>query len=374
MSAIALRLRSLWPEVTLVVLSATNLVVALVLRDWEIIPFHLVWAALAVLFGLRVWSVRRTALVLGGVIAVTGLPLLYSVSRGLEPVAELSEVPLISAIFLAMIWGARRYQAALTDLRRLTTSQRGFVRDASHELRTPITVASGHAELILRSSDRQAVADAEIVLDELGRLSRLAERLLLLAATDRPDFLHTRPTELGPMLETTLKRWQPTAQRSWRLERHAEGGALLDEERIQIALDALIENAITFTREGDGITLAVSGVDGRAVIEVSDTGVGIALDRQERIFERFARTDEGRARPSGGTGLGLAIVKAIVEAHGGTLSVESKPGHGALFRIVLPGFEPSGVRRRKTVHPGSSQAQRTTATRAAKAKGVRPRR
>ena len=214
MSVIALKLRRRWPEIALVVLAAANLVMAVAARDWEIAPFHLVWAALAVVLGLRVWSVTRTALVLIGVIAVTGLPLVYSVAGGFEPVTELSEVPLISGIFLAMIWAARRYQAALADLRHLAATQREFVRDASHELRTPITVASGHAELIMRSSDPQAAADAEIVLDELGRLSRLAERLLLLAATDSPDFLKAEPTELGPLLELTLKRWQPTAVRS----------------------------------------------------------------------------------------------------------------------------------------------------------------
>jgi two-component system OmpR family sensor kinase len=221
MSGIGSRLRSRWPEIALVGVSALNVVAALFVREWEIVPFHLVWASLALIYGLRVWTVWGTAAVLVAIIAVTGLPLLYTVTSGVEPVEELSEVPLISAIFAAMLWHAHRYQSAMAEVRRLADSehrllerQREFVRDASHELKTPITVASGHAELILRSSDPQAAADADVVLDELTRLSRLAERLLLLAATDHPDFLSVEPIELGPFLKMTLGRWQATAERT----------------------------------------------------------------------------------------------------------------------------------------------------------------
>jgi signal transduction histidine kinase len=341
------RLRRFWPEIILVMVSAANVGAVLLVREWEIVPFHLVWASLALLYGLRVWSVWATAAVLVAVIAVTGLPLLYAVTHGLEPVEELSEVPLISGIFAAMLWHARRYQSAMAEVRRLADNehvllerQRDFVRDASHELKTPITVASGHVELILRSSDAQAAADAEVVLDELNRLSRLTERLLLLAATDHREFLSVEPTEIGPFLKIAARRWQAAAERDWRLELRADGVVPMDQERIQLALDALIENAMKFTTAGDRITLSVAQDGGRAAIEVLDTGAGIPPDEQDRVFERFARTDEARARTKGGTGLGLAIVKAVVEAHGGTVSLRSQVGHGAAFRIALPGFEP----------------------------------
>lgn len=344
MSGIGSRLRSSWPELTLGTLSAINVVDVLLVRQWEIVPFHLVWASLAVLYGFRTWTVRRTALVLVGVILVTGLPLLYSVSRGLEPVAELSEVPLISGIFLAMIWHAHRYQSAMAEMRRLAEIQREFIRDASHELRTPITVAAGHTELILSSPDPKAAADADVVLEELERLSRLADQLLLLAATGHPGFLRAEPTELVPFLEATVRRWEAAAVRDWRAELGTDGVVTIDAERMRIALDALIENAVKFTKRGDRITLAASAEDERAIIEISDSGPGIPPSMRDRVFDRFARADEGRARSNGGTGLGLAIVKAIVEAHGGTVSLDGAAGGGASFRIALPRFEPSLAR------------------------------
>ncbi len=301
-------------------LSATNIATVLLVRQWEIVPFDLVWGSLAVLIGLRVWTVRTAVAVLAGVIVATGLPLIYTVVRGLEPVAELSEWPLIAGIFVAVIWHVHRYQSAMAELGRLAEAQREFVRDASHELRTPITVAAGHAELILTSSDPKAAADADIVLEELERLSRLSERLLLLAATGHPEFLRTRPIELGPFLEATATRWRATAARSWGLE--------LERREIH--------------------------PKGRPDHAGSDRGRWPSCDRDLRhgardpsrsagpCLKRFARTDDSRIRSNGGTGLGLAIVKAIVEAHRGSVSLRSGAGRGASFRITLPGFEPRG--------------------------------
>ena len=114
-----------------------------------------------------------------------------------------------------------------------------------------------------------------------------------------------------------------------------------DRERLEVALDALIENAVKFTARGDLVAVRARQDGDHAVIEVIDEGEGIPLDQQERIFEPLARVDPARARRDGGAGLGLAIVKAIVEAHGGRVWVESAPGTGSAFRIRLPGFRPS---------------------------------
>jgi signal transduction histidine kinase len=111
-----------------------------------------------------------------------------------------------------------------------------------------------------------------------------------------------------------------------------------DRERIRLALDALVENAVKFTSEGERVSIMGRTDDGHVIVEVSDGGEGIPPDQAERIFERFARVDEGRTRGSGGTGLGLAMVKAIIEAHGGSVSVESAPGLGSTFRMRIPGF------------------------------------
>src|SRR4029077_20783806 len=141
-----------------------------------------VWVSLTILYGFRVWRPGSTAAVLFAVCLATGFAPYEPVrdtGRGLD---ELTEVPLMSAMFLAMVWHARRRDAALATARAATERERNFIRDASHLLRTPITVARGHAELLATSANGQAARDLHVVIDELQRLSRISSRLLVLAA------------------------------------------------------------------------------------------------------------------------------------------------------------------------------------------------
>jgi signal transduction histidine kinase len=225
---------------------------------------------------------------------------------------------------------------------RLLEGQREFVRDASHELRTPITVARGHAELIRDSGvNGQVASDARVVLDELGRLARLSERLLILTAADDPGFLSRAEIEVEPLVVGLMRRWSPTAERAWRVRVTAEGTVRADRERLETALDALMENAVKATDEGSAI-LVGSRADGhRLLLEVTDEGRGIGAEDLHRIFEPFSKIEPDRARKNGGTGLGLSIARAIVDAHGGSIAVDSEGGHGTTFRISLPGFRPN---------------------------------
>jgi signal transduction histidine kinase len=342
------KLRRHWLEAGWALFSAANVAVIFFLSDWETIPFHLVWVSLTILYGLRVWSVRATVSVLSAVMVVTGGALVWSLAHSEQSFDELAEVPLMAAMFVAMVWHARRRQAAMEEVRRLAESehrlvesQREFVRDASHELRTPITVARGHVELIRAASEgRQSAEDAEVVLDELGRLDQISERLLILASAEHPDFLRREPVSMEDLVEESGRRWSVTAPRRWEVRVEGPGTIEVDRQRIRFALDALVENAVKFTSEGERVAIVGRGYDGQAILEVSDEGEGIPQDQLERIFDRFARVDDGRARRSGGTGLGLAIVKAIAEAHGGSVSVQSAPGRGATFRMAIPGFAP----------------------------------
>jgi signal transduction histidine kinase len=213
------------------------------------------------------------------------------------------------------------------------------VRDASHELRTPITIALGHAELLLAAvTDPQAIRDADVVLDELGRLSRLSERLLLLASAEHADLLAIRRVDPASLVEETLHRWSPTAPRRWGLMVDLRTGSIIpaDADRLRDALDALVENALKATVEADAISLGARARGDDLVLEVADTGFGIEPERLPSLFERFSRADEPRTRQAGGTGLGLPIVKAIAEAHGGTVEAASSPGRGTTIKIVLP--------------------------------------
>jgi len=343
---IASTLRRRWIEVAWATFAAVNVAVILSLSDWETIPFHFVWVSLTLVYGFRVWRLRTTMILLFVVIAVTGAALAWTVTRGDEGPDELAEVPLMAAMFVAMVWHAHRRQVAIDETKRLAESehrllegQREFVRDASHELRTPITVARGHAELIRDSSvDGQIASDAGVILDELGHLSRLSERLLILTAAGHPGFLSIADVEVEPLVVGLMRRWSSTPARVWQVRIAAEGTIPADRERLETALDALLENAVNATEEGGTIRVGCRADGETLVLEVTDDGRGIRAGDLARVFERFTRIEPDRARGNGGTGLGLSIAKAIAEAHGGSIAVQSAEGHGATFRMSLSGF------------------------------------
>jgi len=311
-------------------------------QSWETVPFHFIWVSLTLLYGFRVWRVNRMLGVLAAVVVSTGTLIVWDISRGTQEWGELTEVPLMSAMFLAMVWHARRRQSALREVEELAdaratllASQEQFLHDASHELRTPVTIARGHLEVLRRSGSSNGEVD--VALDELGRIERIVERLLLLAKADRPDFLAVTEIELEAFLEDVFMRFAEVAPRRWRLSELAAGTLRADAEQLRIALDALLENAVKHTEPGEVVELRSRVVEGGVAIEVADGGGGIPGEALGRIFERFGRADSARNRSVGGVGLGLSIVAAIARAHGGRCSVSSGAG-GSTFTLVLPAF------------------------------------
>jgi signal transduction histidine kinase len=346
-----------WLELLWGAFALANVVVVVFLANWETIPFHFVWVSLTLLYGYRIWSSQTTGLLLVAVMGFTGSALFFAVVRSHARFDELAEVPLMAAMFLAMVWHARRRQAAVDEAQRMAANeqrlrerQRDFVRDASHELRTPITIARGHAELLRASAtDPQAVSDADVVIDELGRLARLSERLLVLAAADHAEFLQVAPVDVRALVEETGSRWAAAGDRAWRIEPLVGGTVPGDAGRLRDAADALVENALNATGPGDSIAISGERRDASFVLTVADDGIGIEPDRLPSVFDRFTRVDAPRTRGGGGTGLGLSIVQAIAQAHGGSVEVESAPGRGATFRIVLPGYRPALVASREPI-------------------------
>jgi signal transduction histidine kinase len=218
---------------------------------------------------------------------------------------------------------------------RLAAAQRRFLEDTSHQLRAPITIALGHAELLAgQLSGNQGRRDIDVVVGELERLRRLSDRLLLIVASENPDFLRPEPVELDMLAANRLLRWRAAAPRHWTAGRLDPAVADADPERLGLALDALIENAVQHTADGGAITVSVTADPaGRmAAVSVSDTGEGIQAKDLSRIFERFATSGGGTQ----GTGLGLALVRAIARGHGGEIRVRSAPGEGSQFDLVLP--------------------------------------
>ena len=247
---------------------------------------------------------------------------------------------MMTAMFAVIVFYAWRRQEALEEVQRSAERERDFIRDVSHYLRTPITVATGHAELIRAgSTDEQLAEDSEIVLEELRRVSTISDRLLLLASAEDDRFLRRDDVDVGRLVRTTWKRWKAAAERDWKQDVSEEGTVPGDAERLALALDCLVENAVKATCDGGTIVIRARREGDAVLLEASDDGVGVPLEDQQRILERFERTP-GKERSSGGAGLGLALARAIAEGHEGSLEVESEPGEGATFRIRLHGFRP----------------------------------
>lgn len=314
--------------------AAINIAVMVRWHDWQTVPFHFVWVSLTILYGFRAWQRRSTAAVLAVVTVTTGYALLRTVQLTGEGLDELTEVPLMLAMFLAMMWHAQRRDVALVQARRAAEREREFIRDASHLLRTPITIARGHAELLAMGAEGQVRSDADVVTAELARLSRISDRLLMLAAADHPQFTSVRPICVRDLIDATIRRWATVVPRTFVADVALSGTLEADEERLVCALDAVIENACKAT--GPGATLIIRGraCEGSAVLEIIDDGTGISPEALPRIFDRFVR----QPHPDSGTGLGLPIVKAIVEAHGGDVTVTSLPGAGTTVSLRLPGY------------------------------------
>jgi signal transduction histidine kinase len=236
--------------------------------------------------------------------------------------------------------------------------QREFIADASHELRTPITVIRGQLEVLAAQANPTA-ADVRLAEEhvnrEITRISRLVDDLLLLAQAEQTDFLRPESIELATFVEQLWDGISLTAHRRFELGPVPPGTLRGDPDRLAQALRNLARNAIGHTREGDGVVrLEVDALAaGRVRFTVLDDGPGIAAAERERVFERFHRTDPARTRSEGGAGLGLAIVRAIAEAHQGEVSaVEPPPGDGgARVELVLPGFAPLPASRRPARAP-----------------------
>jgi signal transduction histidine kinase len=238
---------------------------------------------------------------------------------------------------------AKTFNEMMDRLQAAFESQRNFVNDAGHELRTPITIVRGHLELMGDDPVEQQET-LDLVSDELERMSRLVEDLLLLAKAERTDFLMFETVHLETLTQELFNKAIALADRTWVLDATAKESVVLDRQRITQAIMNLAQNATQHTQPTDTISLGSAVKQGKVLFWVRDTGEGIAPDEQQRIFERFARSINSRRR-SEGAGLGLAIVRAIAEAHGGHVKLQSRMGTGSTFTIVLP-LEPSSEIRR----------------------------
>jgi signal transduction histidine kinase len=309
----------------------------------ETIPYHFLFLALTIVYGFRVWSLVPTLVVTVLVTATTGWVLTTHAYSGYIDFAELAEVPLMPMLFVAMVWHAQRRVAAqrqvelMADQRRASLErEREFLRDASHAIRTPVTIARGHVELAAGTDLAEPVReDLEIVLRQLERMSSLSNRLMALARLDAGEAVRPARVDIAEFLEEVARNWSSGVNRDWLVDCRSTGVIQADPEWLELALDALIENAVHFTGPGERIRLAcATGDEDLCTILVSDGGPGIESGDLPHLFERFWH----RRPPDGpmGSGLGLPMALAAAQAHGGTLSAHNDPGGGAVFVLSLP--------------------------------------
>ncbi len=260
---------------------------------------------------------------------------------------------------------ATTFNAMLAELQEAYQHQQRFVADASHELRAPITSIRCNLDLLAKAPDLapgEATAALTDARAEADRMGRLVNDLLTLA---RADSLTQDPVskvngykkvrksnqhiDLDSLLLEVYRQYRPLAEHDSAGEKTRTPRLILqditpaqargDADKLKQALVALLENALKYTPSEGTVTLSLTTLDRNALLSVCDTGIGISPEDLPHIFERFYRADPARSRDRGGSGLGLTIVKSIVEEHGGSISVESTPGKGSIFRVKLPVIE-----------------------------------
>jgi signal transduction histidine kinase len=316
-----------------------NLCLMYVLPGAETVPFHIVWIGLSIIYGVTVWRLPNMVVVLAVVALATGSVLVHHAAIGIIGWEEITEVPLMTAVFVVMVWHVRRRQHMVAEVARLAeierrraSSQDRFVRLASHELRTPITIARGYAELVGAATTDPAIReDTRIVLEELDRLAGIAQRLVTLVQLDGAYVLEV--CDVDTALANVVVRWRPAADRRWAC-RSTIGAAAVNLDRLNTALDCLVENAVKFTQPGDGIEVVGDGTGDTWTITVADSGAGMTPERLAAVTAGGSAAIPAAA--ASGTGLGVAIVRAVVGSWGGRLEVRSVLGVGTTVTLRFP--------------------------------------
>ena len=302
-------------------------------------------------------QVLRIVIVAGAVVLVVSAALAWSLAgRVLRPVRDLTEtareitdtdlsarIPVASDDELGEL--GHTFNQMLDRLESGFQNQRDFLDDVAHELRTPITIAQGHLEL-LGDDPVEREETVTVITDELDRMSRYVSDLLLLAKTERPDFIRPQPIDLGEFAADLMPRLSGLGNRVWQLDEAPPPGRLAivaDPVRLSQAVLNLASNAMQHTGPDDeigfGIDVAPGSIDASppmARMWVRDTGPGIDPSVRTALFQRHARGAASREGRPDGMGIGLSIVDAITRGHGGHVEVESSPGVGARFTITVP--------------------------------------
>jgi two-component system OmpR family sensor kinase len=306
----------------------------------ETIPYHVAWAAFALLYGLGNWRLRRAVTGLALCAVTTGGVLVARAATGVIAWQETAEIPLMSLLMVLMVWHVRRRQIALATVTVMAERERARALDrehltrlTSHEMRTPLTISRGYIELLLaREQEPDQRRDLVVIDDELDRLTRVTERLL--RAIRLQGGAEIAPVDLDALLRQTVERWAPVAHRTWVVDARAgeyQGSA----ERMRASLDTLIENALRYTADGDTVRQTATRDGDQLEVSVADSGAGLS-DEQVAAINQAADGIEPPRDELSQTGLGLGLVRGLVTARGGRLLAGIAPEGGALLVLQLP--------------------------------------
>ncbi|MBW4517719.1 MAG: HAMP domain-containing histidine kinase [Timaviella obliquedivisa GSE-PSE-MK23-08B] len=287
-----------------------------------LLSFLLAWLAT----GLLLAPVRQLAETARAIVSESDLSQRIANVQGNGELAEMTEV----------------FNAMMERIQKAFDTQRDFINDAGHELRTPITIIQGHLELIGEVPPEQQET-IDLVMDELDRMNRFVNDLILLAKAERGDFLQSDLIDTAVFIDDLFSKATSLADRKWHLVNRCSETWVGDRQRLTGAVLNLVQNATQHTQPNDLIEIGAVSDEATVRFWVRDSGEGISLEDQKRIFDRFARAANSYRR-SEGVGLGLAIVKAIVMAHQGWIELVSHVGAGSTFTLVIP-LQPSTPRK-----------------------------
>jgi signal transduction histidine kinase len=292
------------------------------------------------------WSAFGGALLVGAASFFIAGTAIEPIGRLTRAMAEIGSDQLDRRITMARTDEVGRlasaFNAMLARLEEAFARERQFIADASHELKTPLTVINANAQLLKRWGDDEPAVRSEsldAIITESEQLAGMVSGMLTLAKADSGDKIPKEPLSMHRLVGEVVAHARPRAERkALELCAHLPAGEAVvvgDESLLRQLLNNLIDNAIKFTESGRiDVSLEARGTDVR--IDVTDTGIGIETETAERLFDRFFRSDASHSRAIEGTGLGLAIVRSIARIHGGSVTAAPRPNGGSIFVVVLP--------------------------------------
>lgn len=308
----------------------------------EVVPFHLIWLAFALAYGLEAWPLGRTLFALAAVTVASTVVMVGRAADGRIDALETTELPLMAVIALLVVWHVRRREASMAELEavsqreiRAAEQRERMRRLTSHEMRTSLTIASGYLDMTLgEEAVEEAREDLMVVRDELQRLGRALDRMLRLIRLQ--DSETRTPVDLDGLLRRTMERWSGVTSREWQVEATA-GSVDGYAEGIRDAVDTLVENAVRYTSERDTVRLVGRRVGQAVLVGVADSGRGLADDHSALVNSRL-RLGAPQAEQwdeQAQTGLGFGIVEDVAHQHGGRVVAGRSREGGALIAMVL---------------------------------------